>query len=88
MSLLTSEMIDASVMSDVRQVGPPRSYSALCYSNDAEIELLQRVGNDWLRDCTRLTALDCTGLTALVTVGYNWLRHCTSLTALDCTGLT
>ena len=76
---------------------PARVESArlLAFSNDAEIERLRSdqlalaaVGDYWLRDCTRLTALDCSGLSPLTTVGYYWLHSCTNLTALDCTGLT
>ena len=57
----------------------------LAFSNDDHTRMLS---GRWLLGWVRLTALDCTGLSRLVTVGDFWLDDCTSLTALDCTGLT
>ena len=81
-----------STMRDVA-AAPVRPTRLLSFSNDAEMESLHSdqqatIGNCRRYGCTRLTALDVTGLARLATVGGSWLSGCTSLTALDCTGLT
>ena len=79
---------------DLSAVAPVvASADVLCFSNDADIQLLRTdlgpIDGSYLRGwLDNVAYLDCTALTRLTAVGNCWLRHCTRLTALDCTGLT
>ncbi|MDR2369587.1 MAG: leucine-rich repeat domain-containing protein [Mycoplasmataceae bacterium] len=49
---------------------------------------LTKIGSSFLSNCTALTSIDLSPLTALTTIGDSFLSNCYALTSIDLSGLT